>query len=157
MEYSKEELPYQPDEDQWSQGEESLAFSDEEVDYESPPWPGDCYPSSDFEEERNVEGFDFEFEDKPEPPDLSRDIASYQEWYIEETDQESEDGDSRIGEDSSQSDHEDEQHENNSRIREAESQFSHEEEGYGCEQHYEDFTHKGEFTHEDESESKLCS
>ncbi|VVB01768.1 unnamed protein product [Arabis nemorensis] len=47
MEYSKEELPYQADEDQWSQGEESLAFSDKEADYESLPWPGDCYPSSD--------------------------------------------------------------------------------------------------------------
>ncbi|VVB10570.1 unnamed protein product [Arabis nemorensis] len=138
MEYSKEELPYQADEDQWSQGEER-----------------DFYPSSDIEEETNVEGFDSEFEDEPEPPDLSRDITSYQEWYIEETDQESEDGDSRIGKDNSQSDHEDEQHKNNSRIREAESQFSHEEEGYGCEQHYEDFTHKGEFTHEDESESSF--
>ncbi|VVB04519.1 unnamed protein product [Arabis nemorensis] len=92
------------------------------------------------------------------------------------------DNDSQIGENSCQNDHEDQEHGNHSWIGETKSQFSHEddpwhdnkpnshedeswleenesqfsleEEGYGREPEYEDFPHKGEFTHEQESHAK---
>ncbi|VVB12355.1 unnamed protein product [Arabis nemorensis] len=92
MEYFNEEPPYQADEDQWSQIEESFAFFDEEVDYEFPPWPEDCYPSFDYEEETDVDGYN------SEPLDVSQDNASHTSWSREiETNQGSDIGETDEG------------------------------------------------------------
>ncbi|XP_024015283.1 uncharacterized protein LOC112088945 isoform X2 [Eutrema salsugineum] len=83
MAESEEEDQYQSDGDQWSQREESLVLSDEEADYESPPWPGDDDLSSYYGEESDKE------ELEPDPPYYSRVNTNQSAWYRdEETDRE---------------------------------------------------------------------
>lgn len=65
MENLDEESPYQAIEDQWSQGGESHALSDEEADYVALSWPGDEYSSP------NVEG-DYDYESWREDAEFER-------------------------------------------------------------------------------------
>ncbi|VVA98116.1 unnamed protein product [Arabis nemorensis] len=59
--------------------EQIQSLSDGDVDYEAPPWPGDCYSRSDFEEATDVEGSNSEFEDESDGEDFEPKTPYYEE------------------------------------------------------------------------------